>query len=214
MPPTIIIADDHTLTVKGMETVLKKMQFIILGSYANGLQALSQIMLKKPDYVILDVQMPGLCGIDIAEQLKSKNIKSKIIIHTMFTDLALFQRAKQLGIDGYLLKEFVLDDFEKCIKTIKMGKQWYHPKLETLLLKNSVSFSPNLYGKLTSKERTILSNIADAKSTIQIAKEHFLSPKTIESHRRNIIKKLQLPHKNNALLIWAIKNKEFFSLMD
>jgi len=214
MRPTIIIADDHPATSKGMEMVLKKMQFVVLSSHTNGLQALNQIVVDKPDYVLLDVQMPGLSGIDIAERMKAKGIKSKVIIFSMFTDAALFERAKELQVHGYLLKEFALDDLETCVKAIQIGKHWYHPRLEERLQKSTVSFSPKLYHTLSSKERIILSSIADNKSTKHIAEEQFLSEKTIESHRRNIIKKLGLPSKKNTLLIWAIENKGFFSLMD
>ncbi len=214
MAATFIIADDHPISLKGMESVLKAMGFCILGSYANGLQALNQIILEEPDFVLLDVKMPGLSGIDIAEQIKNKCLKSKIIIYTMFTEASLFEQAKQLNIDGYLLKEFVLEDLEKCIIEIKKGNTWYHPKLEKKLKENMVSFSADLYCKLTKKERIILLGIANNKSNKQLAKEQFLSERTIESHRRNIIKKLDLPNKKNMLLIWAIENKGFFSLID
>jgi len=214
MRPTIIIADDHPVSSMGMETILKRIPFTVLGSYTNGLQAFNQIALEKPDYVLLDVQMPGLSGIDIAEKMKAKGIKSKVIIYTMFTDVSLFERAKLLDVDGYLLKEFALDDLQTCIEAIKLGKNWYHPRLEERLHKNTVNFSSELYQTLSPQERNILSSIAENKSTKEIAEEQFLSEKTIESHRRNIIKKLDLPKKRNVLLVWAIENKGFLSLMD
>lgn len=214
MRPTIIIADDHAISAKGMETVLQKLNFVVLGSHSNGLQALNQIVLDKPDYVLLDVQMPGLTGIDVTETMKAKGIKSKVIIYTMFTDISLFERAKQLEVDGYLLKEFALDDLEICMQNIKQNKKWYHPKLEERLKKSTVNFSPERYNSLTLQERNILSRIAENKSTKEIAQEQFLSEKTIESHRHNIIKKLELPSKKNVLLVWALENKSFLALME
>lgn len=212
--PTIIIAEDHPISLQGMETILKKKGFTILGAYTNGLQAYNQIINEKPDYVLLDVQMPGLSGVDITEKLKEKGLLTKIIIYTMYTNASIFERAKQLGVDGYLLKEFALDDLEICVSTIQKGKKWYHPQLEERLKKNAVTFSPELYASLTIRERNILACIADDKSTKQIAEEQFLSEKTIESHRRNIVKKLKLPSKKNALLIWVMKNRGFFAMMD
>lgn len=212
--PTIIIADDHPITAKGMETVLLKMGFNIVGMHQNGVQALNQIIIEEPDFVLLDVQMIGLSGIDIAEQIKSKNLKSKIIIYTMYTDISLFERAKSINVHGYLLKEFALEDLNKCITAIKKGKQWFHPELEEKLKKDIVSFSPELYAKLSIREKQILTRISENASTKEIANEMFITEKTVESHRTSIIKKLDLPRKKNALLVWAIKNNGFFSLMD
>lgn len=212
--PTIIIADDHPITAKGMETVLLKMGFNIVGMHQNGVHALNQIIIEEPDFVLLDVQMIGLSGIDIAEQIKSKNLKSKIIIYTMYTDISLFERAKSINVHGYLLKEFALEDLNKCITAIKKGKQWFHPELEEKLKKDIVSFSPELYAKLSIREKQILTRISENASTKEIANEMFITEKTVESHRTSIIKKLDLPRKKNALLVWAIKNNGFFSLMD
>jgi len=214
MKKNIIIADDHPITAKGMEVILKKMGFQILGNHRNGIQALNQIITKAPDFVLLDVQMPGLCGVEILEKMREKGIKSKTIIYTMFTNLSLFERAIELDVNGYLLKEFACEDLEVCLKEIEKGKNWFHPKLEERLSQKTNGFSASLYCKLTVKERNILSCIANNKSTKEIAEEQFLSEKTIESHRRNIIKKLELPKKNNALLAWSIEHKDFFSLID
>ena len=214
MQKTIIVADDHPITAKGMVSILNDLNFKVISNHQNGINALNQIKLEKPDYCLLDVQMPGLCGIDILEKLKNKKLKTKVIIYTMFTDLSLFKRAEQLGVDGYLLKEFAIDDLKQCILSIESGKQWYSPKLLDKLSKTTITFIPELYSKLTSKEKQVLSAIAQDKSSKEIAQDQFISEKTVETHRRNIIKKLEIPKRKNALLIWAIEHKGFFSLMD
>lgn len=215
MASTIIVADDHPITARGMESILMTMGFDVLGNYQNGLQALNHIITHVPDFALLDAHMPGLCGLDVVQELKSKNIKTKTIIYTMYTDLALFEQAKELGVDAYLLKEFALDDLKECLDELRSGNKWYHPMLEEKLsASKGQSFKPDLYCLLTPKERSVLSCIADNMASRDIAKELFVSEKTIESHRRNIKKKLELSDNKNALLVWAVKNKGFFSLFD
>lgn len=215
MSSTIIVADDHPITARGMESILLTMGFDVLGNYQNGLHALNHILNNIPDFVLLDAHMPGLCGLDVVQELKKKNIKTKTIIYTMYTDLALFEQAKELGVDGYLLKEFALDDLKECLDVLRSGNTWYHPLLEEKLnASKGQSFKPDLYCSLTSKERSILSCIAENMASRDIAKQLYVSEKTIETHRRNIKKKLQLSNNKNALLVWAVKNKGFFSLFD
>lgn len=215
MAKTIIIADDHPITGRGMESILLTMGFDVLGNYQNGIQALNSIISNRPNFALLDAHMPGLCGLDVVVELKKKKLRTKTIIYTMYTDVALFEQAKELGVDGYLLKEFALDDLKECLDALRSGAKWYHPLLEEKLKKSEdQSFKPDLYCLLTPKERSVLASLADNKSTKEIAKELYISEKTIETHRRNIKKKLQLSDNKNALLVWAVKNKGFFSLFD
>lgn len=214
MKPSIIIADDHPISAKGMESILIQLGFEILGNHQNGLNALNDIFQKKPDYVLLDIQMPGLSGLEVAEQLKKKGVRTNVMIYTMFTELSFLKKAKALDVKGYMLKDFALEDLKKCIASIKKGKPWFHPELTDKLQATKVEFSPDLFSKLSQRERTILSSVADGKSTKTIAQDMFISERTVESHRRSIIKKLELPSKKNALLMWAIENKGFFGLVD
>lgn len=214
MPKNIIIADDHPITAKGMETILKGLGFTIIGLHTNGLHAFNDICLRKPEFALLDMQMPGMSGLDIVEKMRAKDLKTKIIIYTMFTDISIFKQAMELQVDGYLLKEFAVDDLKECLHAIEKGEKWYNPKLQEKLDKSKDTFSPELYCTLTTKERSVLTCIASNMSSKEIALEQFISEKTVETHRRNIKTKLNLTKKNNALLVWAIENKGFFSLME
>lgn len=215
MKKTIIIADDHPITGRGMESILLTMGFDVLGNYQDGIQALNNILVKKPSFALLDAHMPGLCGLDVVQELSKRNFVTKTIIYTMYTDVALFQQAKEVGVNGYILKEFALEDLKKCLDVLQTGKNWYHPKLEEKLKESKGhSFKPDLYCTLTPKERNVLLCIADNKSSRDIAKELYVSEKTIETHRRNIKQKLNLSSNKNALLVWAVKNKGFFSLFE
>jgi len=214
MPKKIIIADDHPISAKGMETILKSLGLVVIGLHTNGLHAFNDICLYKPEYALLDMKMPGMTGLDILEKIRAKNIKTKIIIYTMFTDISIFRKAKELDVDGYLLKEFATDDLNTCIKALEKNQRWYNPKLLEKLNKSKTSFSSELYNELTLKERAVLKCVANNMSTKEISEEQFISKRTVEAHRRNIKNKLNLTEKNNALLVWAVENKEFFSLMD
>ncbi len=186
----------------------------VQATFENGAQALRHIQSTPPYLALLDVQMPGLCGLDIAEAMLNSNLKTKIIIYTMFTDYCLYDRAKEMGVDGYLLKEFATEDLKKCVKALEKNQKWYSPRLEDTLGRKVLNFAPDLYCKLSAMEKGIIKSIANKKTTSEIALEYFISPKTVESHRGNIIKKLKLPKKRNTLLIWALENKGFFSLVD
>ena len=214
MPRNIIIADDHPISGKGMEAVLKSLGLAVIGLHTNGLHAYNDICLHKPQYALLDMQMPGMTGLDILEKIRAKNIKTKIIIYTMFTDISIFRKAKELNVDGYLLKEFAIEDLKSCMKALEKHQRWYNPKLLEKLNKSKTSFSSALYNELTLKERAVLKCVANNMSTKEISEEQFISERTVETHRRNIKNKLNLTEKNNALLVWALENKEFFSLMD
>ncbi len=214
MPKKIIIADDHPISGKGMEAILKSLGLNVIGLHTNGLRAFNDICLQKPEYALLDMQMPGMSGLDILEKIRAKNIKTKIIIYTMFTDISIFKQAKELHADGYLLKEFATDDLKACIRALEKNERWYNPKLLEKLNKSKTAFSSELYNELTLKERAVLKCVANNMSTKEISLEQFISERTVETHRRNIRNKLNLSKKNNALLVWALENKEFFSLMD
>lgn len=214
MNKSIIIADDHPISLRGMESVVIRLGYNVVGSFDNGLHALNKIYSAKPDYALLDVQMPGMCGLDIVEQMQPKKLKTKTIIYTMYNDLALFERAKKLEVNGYLLKEFAIDELKLCLESLERGENWYSPNLEEKLLGSKPSFAPELYCKLTSAEKAIVKSIANKKSSQEIADDNFMSIKTVENHRTNIIKKLELPREKNVLLIWALENKGFFPLVD
>ncbi len=211
---TAIIADDHPIILFGAMSILSNMGYQILSTHHNGTQALNAIRATQPQLALLDVQMPGICGIDILEEIRKHQLSIKVIIYTMFTDAHLFHRAKELGVNGYLLKEFATTELNSCVKNIEKGRDWYSPEIENKITKSSRGFNPKLYCRLTTTEKTVLKAIADKKTTKQIAAENFICIKTVESHRRNIINKLDLGHERNTLLIYAIENKGFFSLSE
>lgn len=204
--PTIIIADDHPLLLKGLNDFLIEKGYDLVGIGKDGREAYNLIIQHKPDIAILDIQMPYLSGIEIARKCKNQNIDAKVVLITLHKERELFQKAKELNIFGYILKEFALEEIETCIETVKKGKPFFSTKLKELI--GIILTEDADLAKLTPSERKILRLIAKDMTNKGIAKQLFISPRTVEKHRSNIIAKLDLEPKTNSLLIWAKENQK------
>lgn len=202
----IVIADDHPVTLNGISQYLRSLGHRIVKEYTNGIEACNNILTLLPDYAILDVSMPGMNGLEVLEKIRSRNKTIKVILYTMYTDAALFEKAKALGVNGYVLKDFALEELKDCLHTLKFQKQWFSPKLgESLITKEPVTNEEKL-STLSAAERKIISLVAQRKTSKQIAEQLFISEKTVENHRSNIIKKLALTGGAGALVHWATQH--------
>jgi Response regulator containing a CheY-like receiver domain and an HTH DNA-binding domain len=198
---TIITADDHPLLLKGLNDFLLEKNYNIIGSGNNGREAYNLITKLNPDIAILDIQMPFMSGLEIAKKCKTNSISTRIILITLHKEKELYQQAQDLNIFGYVLKEFALEEIETCIKAVSEGKPFFSPEIKELLGSNNLEESS--LKSLTPSEKKILKLIAKDKTNKEIASLLFISYRTVEKHRSNIITKLELEHKTNSLLIWA-----------
>lgn len=201
---TCIIADDHPFTLEGMKTYVQKLGYTVLNTFDNGICAYNNLISLKPDYAILDLSMPGMNGMEILEKIREQNKTIKIIIYTMYNETTLFDMAVELGVNGYILKEFATEELEICLETLQHQKEWFSPKLKTKLVIKTFNNLEDKYSKLTAGQRKIVQLIAQGLSTKQIAEGLFISVKTVENHRGNIIKKLGLQNSQHALYKWSI----------
>lgn len=199
--PSIIIADDHPLLLKGLSDFLVEKGYNLLGSGKDGREAYNLITQKKPDIAILDIQMPFMSGLEIAQQCKGAGIETKIVLITLHKEKDLYQKAQELNIFGYILKEFALEEIENCIKTVKNGMPFFSEKIKELI--GVVLVEDSELASLTPSEKKILKLIAQDKTNKEIASQLFISYRTVEKHRSNIITKLNIEPKTNSLLIWA-----------
>lgn len=206
MNPTIIIADDHPLVLKGLQDFLHEKEYNVLASAKNGKEALALIKAHVPDIAILDIKMPFFTGLQIAKKCKMANLKTKIVLITFEKDENVYNEAKSLGVYGYVLKEFALEEIENCIASVVKDKPYFSPDLLAYI---KVKESPEELQLLTKTETKILGLIAKNKTGVQIAELLFVSVRTVEKHKSNIIKKLKLSSKQNSLLIWAKENSEY-----
>lgn len=206
MNPTIIIADDHPLVLKGLHDFLIEQGFNVLASAKNGKEALALIKAHTPDIAILDIKMPFLTGLEIAEKCKDGGLPTKIVLITFEKEEITYNKAKALGVYGYVLKEFALEEIENCISSIIKDKAYFSPELIAYI---EVNKTPELLASLTEAERKILKLLGDNKTATEIAKELFISARTVEKHKSHIRTKLALDSKSASLYIFAKENLEY-----
>ncbi len=206
MSPTIIIADDHPLVLKGLQDFLIEKEFNVLASAKNGKEALTLIKAHTPDIAILDIKMPFLTGLQIAEKCKADQLPTKIILITFEKDEKTYYEAKALGVYGYILKEFALEEIENCIASVIKDKAYFSPELIAYLKANN---PPEKLKSLTEAEKNILKLIAETKTAKEIAKELFISSRTVEKHKSHIRTKLVLGSKSESLYLFAKENSEY-----
>lgn len=201
----ILIADDHPLTLQGTQSFVESYGYKVDHVCSNGSSALNQIQLHLPDVAILDINMPGLDGIDVAKKVQENKLQTKIILLTMHKEKTLYNKAKEYGVYGYILKEYAVTELKKCLEEVEKGNPYVSHSLNSDLYADGSDGNAEL-SKLTFSERKIVELISRQKTTKQIAELLFLSEKTIEGHRSNIIEKLGLPKEKNILLKWAMRN--------
>ena len=201
----ILIADDHPFTLLGTKSFVASYGYTITDTCSNGISALNLINLHMPDIAILDINMPGLDGIDVAKKVQESKLKTRIILLTMHKEMTIFKKANEYGVYGYILKEHAQSELEKCLIEVSKGNKYMSTFLEDDLISDVENATDEL-SKLTFSERKIVELIIQQKTSKQIAELLFLSEKTVEGHRSKIIEKLGLPKEKNALLIWAMQN--------
>lgn len=201
----IIVADDHPIVLSGLCLNLEQMGHVILASCVNGIEAWNQITIHTPEIALLDHNMPGMTGIEIAEKIQREELPVKVILLTMHNERSLLQKAGEVGINGFLLKDSALLEIENCIRAVTRNKTYYSDRLIQKLHDKGNAGTDEL-SLLSPSEQKILRYISEQKTTPEIAGMLFISEKTVEKHRKNIIIKLNLPHTKNSLLMWAMKH--------
>jgi len=208
---TVLIADDHHIFRKGLLSILAEDSSIkVIGEASNGDEAYDITKKLNPDIALLDIDMPGLSGLDVARRLKNENSAVKAVILTMHKDREYFDEAMELDIKAFVLKDGIANDLIDCIRQVAGGEYYISPAISKYLVENQKRAKiPAPLDKLTPAEIQILKLISQNKTSAQIAKELFRSTRTVENHRNNICLKLNLkgPH---ALLLFAIENKDNF----
>ena len=206
MSDSIFIADDHPLILMGLENFLLEKNYNVIGKEINGRSALNFILKHRPCIAVLDYEMPKLDGIEIARECLKEKIKTKIILITFHKGVSYYLNAKNLNnIYGYLLKEFALEELENCLESVKKNKRYFSQEIKNLLIFKEESLTN--FNKLTATEIKVLRLVASFKSNKEISEILFVSYRTVEKYRRDIIAKLELPKKAGSLLIWALEKK-------
>lgn len=209
----IIIADDHPMFRAGVRIELEKIENLeIIGETGNGKDALKLIKEHSPDVAILDFQMPEMNGLEITAQLKKEKNTVKIILLTMHNEKRIFQKAINIGVDGYILKEDAVLDIVSAVKTVIDGGTFFSSKLTVYLIDKFKSTQKDKNGEMINElsrtEREILKLISELNSNDEISEKLFISKRTVENQRVIISKKLNLTGAKE-LLKFSVKYREY-----
>jgi len=208
-PITVLIADDHKILRKGLTAILAHEDDIdIVAEATNGREAVEASQLLKPDVVLLDIAMPEMSGLLATSAIVKSNQKTKVLILSMHLSETFITEALRSGASGYILKDCATDELITAIKSVTRGGTYLSPKVANLVVKQFINTSDNsvegVFGVLSPRELEILQLISEGKTTKRISEILILSPKTIDSHRANISRKLDL-HDIPSLVKYAIR---------
>ena len=207
----VLIADDHPLTLFGTANFVLSLGYKVSDMCNNGITALNLIQSHVPDVALLDVNMPGMDGIEICEKVSRLKSKTRVVLLTMHNERSMFTRSVECGAYGYLLKNFSAEELGACLKAVANHQKYVSSHIESELVHSIAEAKSDVLNGLTLTERKVIELISKQKNSRQIAELLFSSEKTIEGHRRNIIEKLKLPKEKNQLLIWALEHKDLFA---
>jgi DNA-binding NarL/FixJ family response regulator len=209
----ILIADDHPIFRAGLRQVLESNEkFHVIHESENGDEALRFLSQRDVDIAVLDIQMAGMNGLEIARKVKELKFPVRLIILTMHRQEDFVDEAFKIGVHGYVLKENAVLDILHAIHAVSQGEYFISPQISSYIIKqatlkqNETTPAPELK-ILTETERKVLKLISMSKTSKDIAVELNISSRTVDNHRTNICAKLNLhgPHK---LLLFALDNKD------
>jgi DNA-binding NarL/FixJ family response regulator len=206
----LLLADDHAMVRRGLQVFLSTQTDIkLIGEAATGQETLEQVTLLQPDVVLMDINMPGMSGIEATKQIKLSHPGVKVIILTSFSDQEHALPAIRAGAKGYLLKDIEPEDLVRAIINVHNGKVELHPDVAGQLMSqyadaDSPQSVDHGISELTARETDVLRLIASGKSNRDIAKELFISEKTVKSHVSHVLSKLGMADRTQAA-IYAVK---------
>ncbi len=206
----IVIAEDHTILREGLKSLLRAdPDFDIVGEAEDGRDAIRCVQTLSPDLVLMDLSMPRMNGLDALKEIKKQNPEAKIIILTVHKTEEYVLTALQAGADGYVLKDATHSELVMAIKNVLMGKRYLSPGISEKVIEGYLEGRKTIktrsaWDTLTQREREILKLIAEGYRNKEIADYLFISIKTVEKHRANLMRKLDL-HNAAALTAYAVE---------
>ncbi len=209
---TILIIDDHPLFRVGLKAIIgRDDRFEVIGEAGNGREGLQMARELKPDLVLVDMSLPDQSGIQLTRELKNALLKTRIMIITMHSKVDYIVKAFQAGATGYVVKESASERLLQGMDTVLKGEYFMDSSVSHKVVKRLMQFPEKeakitdaSYETLTPREQEIMVLLAEGLSTKQIAEKLFISPKTVENHRSNILRKLNL-HSTMELIRYAAR---------
>jgi DNA-binding NarL/FixJ family response regulator len=198
MSISVFLADDHAIVREGLKLLLETQPDIhVVGNAVDGRDALRQVIKLRPDVVVMDISMPELNGIDAAQQILQQCPSTKIIILSMHSASEHIFRALRAGVRGYLLKESAGIEVANAVRTVHKGGRYLSQKISDQVIDNYLekyegNDPEDPFMRLSPREIEILQLVVEGKSSADIAKTVFLSPKTVETYRSRLMQKLNV----------------------
>jgi two-component system, NarL family, response regulator NreC len=193
----IVLADDHQVVRQGLRAILEAERDLrVVGEAANGLEAVDLVERLKPDVLVVDVMMPRLNGLEVARETGQRSPQTRVIVLSMYANEAYVLEALKNGAVGYVLKDSCADDLVQAVRQSNTGRYYLSSPLSERAIdayvKKAKEATLDPYDTLTSREREVLQLVAEGQTSAQIAARLFISPRTVETHRANLMRKLGL----------------------
>lgn len=195
MTITILLADDHPIVRHGLRTLLEvEPDFRVVGEVNDGLEAVKQVERLQPDVLVLDLMMPGLTGLEVTRQTRQRSPGTRVIILSMYSNEAYVLEALRNGATGYVLKKSSPDQLVQAVHEVVAGRSFLSKSLSERAIEvyrqKAEDVPPDLYDRLTNREREVLHLSVEGNTSAEIAARLFISPRTVEMHRSNMMRKL------------------------
>jgi len=194
----IVIADDHTIFRQGLRMLLAQEDDMeVVGEAADGIEALELAKKFNPDIILLDIAMPTMDGVKVAGKIKKSLPQTKIIVLTSYSDDQFLFEFLKLGVSGFVLKDSASQELIYSIRKSNEGMVFFDPSVSKKVMEKFTQVSGGKsdfvnYGKLSDREKEVLLLVAEGCATKEVAEKLYISPKTVENHRANIMKKLNI----------------------
>lgn len=192
---SILLADDHAMIREGVKNLLKQAKdFLVVGEASSGAEAIAQYEKLKPNLLILDISMPDMNGMDTAKKIIELDAEANILMLSMYDDEDYISRCIESGVKGYVVKSESGQELEYAVRAVLQGKTYFSHKVQEVILnkyKQNVTRKkqPEEVVKLTNREIEIIQLIDQGLTSQQMADKLFISPRTVETHRANLMKK-------------------------
>jgi len=207
--PNIIIVDDHLILRQGIKSLITAENIAkVIGEASNGKELLELLKLLKPDIIIMDIDMPHMNGMEATQKALEIIPELKIIAFTMFGDEEYYYRMIDLGVKGFILKSSGIAELENAINQVMLGESYFSPEVLRKIISNmgrAKQVKNSLHVEFTSREVEVLQQICLGLNNEDIAEKLFISPKTIKSHRSNLLAKTGCKN-TPTLILYALKN--------
>jgi len=197
----IVLADDQLLIRAGIRALLDSLSgYRIIAECSDGQSAIAAVQQHHPDIVLLDIAMPGMSGIDVARTLRAGKAEARLLILSSIEQPTIVEQALASGVDGYLLKDFLLEELQEALRTVAAGNTYLSPKIRRI-----VESTASREDQLTGRQLQVLKLVASGSTTKEIARDLRISPKTVEFHRARLMERLGV-HDVTGLTRYAMQN--------